>query len=247
MSALQQGFGILDVVTRAGRAGASFSDVVNRTGMPKASAHRLLKQLVSLSALTFDDATRRYHGGVRLARLGAAVAGDYDVRTAARPFLQALHDATSHVATLGVRSGDAGTYVDKIEPNDFTLRLHSEIGKAFPLHCTAMGKVLLASADTATRRRVLARRLERFTDQTITNAAELRRELRRVREQGFAVDREEITRGLVCVAAPIIGADTSVAAAMSCTLPGHVAAERGIDAETELVCRLARQASADDG
>ena len=244
MSALRQGFRIIEAVTRAGRAGLPFNAIVDQTGVPKASAHRVLKQLVELSALTFDSSSRRYHGGVLLARLGSAVEADYDVRTAARPFLNALHQETGHVSTLGVRTGDMGIYVDKIEPDDFKLRLHSEVGKEFPLHCTAMGKVLLAWADTATRRRLTSRQLQGYTDNTITSGAALRRELRRIREQGFALDAEEITRGLMCVAAPIFDADGTVAAAMSCTFPSYVREDRDVQFEIDCVCRQAALASA---
>jgi len=244
MSAISQGFRIIEAVVAAGRAGKQFSSIVEETGIPKASAHRLLKQLVELTALTFDASTRRYHGGLMLARLGSTVRGDYDVRTAVRPFLQALHDDTGYVTTLGVRNDDVGIYVDKIEPNNFELRLHSEIGKEFPLHCTAMGKVLLAWADSATRKRMTKRKLERYTSNTITNPLRLTRELARVRELGYALDAEEITRGLVCVAAPIFDADGQVAAAMSCTFPSYVRDDRDIDLEIECLLRQANRASA---
>ncbi|MGB5346489.1 MAG: IclR family transcriptional regulator [Woeseia sp.] len=243
MSAIGQGFAILNAVTAAGRSGLTFSRIVEATGIPKASAHRLLRELLALSALTLDPETRHYRGGLMLARLGGAVMAGYDFRTVTRPFLQSLHEQTGHVATLGVLDNDAGIYIDKIETAEFGFRLHSEIGKRFPLHCTGMGKVLLSRADGKTLRRVLNRKLEAFTANTITDAAALRRELTRVAVDGYAVDREEITRGLVCVAAPVIGIDGSVAGAMSATFPSYIYDERGIDAEIAAVRRAAQDAS----
>ena len=107
-----------------------------------------------------------------------------------------------------------------------------------------MGKVLLAWADADTRRRLCNRKLERFTSNTITAPGELRRALEQVREKGFAIDSEEITRGLVCVAAPVFGADGAVAAAMSCTFPSYVREDRSIRREIDAVCRQSRLASA---
>lgn len=236
MSALGNGFRILEAITADG-AGLTFSDVVERTGVPKASTHRLLRELVELSALAYDESTRRYRGGLLLAGLGASVMEHYDVRRIVRPHLEALHEATGSVATLGIRDGEQGIYVDKIEPAGFVIRLHSEIGKSFPLHCTAMGKVLLAHSDAATIARVTRRKLRAYTANTITDGKALRDELDAVVSSGYAVDREEITRGLVCVAAPIFGLDGSVEAAVSCTVSSF-------DADDALLKQVARHVRA---
>jgi DNA-binding IclR family transcriptional regulator len=243
VSAITKGFQIVEAVAAAGSSGLAFARIVENTGIPKASAHRLLRELVELSALTFDPDTRKYRGGLLLARIGASVTGHYDLRTIARPFLQALHDEFGHVATLGIRDDDSGIYIDKIEATDFGLRLHSEIGKSFPLHCTAMGKVLLSHAESSVIRRVLNRKLEAFTSNTITNSTQLRSELRQVKKQGYAIDNEEITRGLVCVAAPIFGVDGKVAGAMSCTVPSYISDEQSLTIRIEKVRQLAEMAS----
>lgn len=242
MSALGKGFHILGTVTAA-RDGLTFSDIVEKTELPKASAHRLLREMVDISALTFDEVSRRYRGGLLLARLGASVTEDYDLRRIARPHLQAIHEATGNVTTLGILTEGTGTYLDKIEPDDFGIRLHSEVGKTFPLHCTAMGKVMLAYSDASTVRRVTARKLESFTERTITDAKKLRRELKQVADNGYAIDNEEITRGLVCVAAPIFGLDGKIIGAMSCTCPSYKYEETGIAKEIRAVIRHSKAAS----
>jgi DNA-binding IclR family transcriptional regulator len=243
LGALSNGFEILETVVAAGNAGLPFARIVEQTGLPKASVHRLLKELESLGALTFDSGSRTYRGGIKLARIGAQLLGDYDLRRTVHPHLSALHEATGHVATLGILNNDIGIYIDKIEARDFGIRLHSEIGKAFPLHCTGMGKVLLAASNADTRRRLLKRKLEAYTDHTITGRKELRDELERVRTEGYAVDREEITRGMMCVAAPIQDAHGETVGAMSCTFPKYVFDEHGIVAEVDAVRRHARAAS----
>lgn len=243
MSAIENGFIILDAVVDAGSDGIPFAGIVAATGLPKATVHRLLKELVSLSALVHDPASRRYRAGMRLARLGAHVIADFDLRKTVHPHLAALHEETGHVATLGILEKDAGVYIDKIEARDFGIRLHSEIGKHFPLHCTGMGKVLLAGADTATRRRIASRRLDKYTDNTITSRPALRGELEEVAERGYAIDNEEITRGLMCAAAPVRDLDGRTIAALSCTFPRYLFEERGMDAEIDAVVRHAAAAS----
>ena len=242
MSALSKGFQILE--TTAGAAeGLTFSEIVAATDLPKASVHRLLRELVELDALDYDDSSRRYRGGLALAALGASVAANYDIRRVARPFLERLHEKTGLVATLGIRNGDVGTYIDKIEPAGLIVRLHSEIGKSFPLHCTAMGKVLLANSDAATITRVTRRQLQQFTPNTITEGKALRRELEEVAANGYALDREEITRGLICVAAPILGLDGQVVAAMSCTMSSFDATDELLEQNRANVLECASAAS----
>jgi DNA-binding IclR family transcriptional regulator len=242
MSAIEKGFQILKAVTAA-HEGLSFSEIVATTDVPKATAHRLLKELVELSALTQSPVSRRYQGGLLLARLGAAVTADYDLRRVARPHLQAMHEATGQVATLGIRNDGVGIYLDKIEARDFGIRLHSEIGKSFPLHCTAMGKVMLSYADTDTIRRLTNRKLEAYTENTIIDGRQLRKELKQIARDGYAIDREEITRGLICIAAPVFGVDGEIAGAMSCTFPSYVFDNKGMDAEIQTVTHHASAAS----
>lgn len=243
MGALSHGFRIIDAVVAAGSDGLPFARIVEETGLPKASAHRLLRELVDLSALTFEPVSRRYRGGLRLARVGAHLVADYDLRKTVHPHLVALHEETGHVATLGILGDDSGIYIDKIEPRDFGIRLHSEVGKAFPLHCTAMGKVLLAGAAPALRRRLASRRLDAYTDNTIVDRRILRAELGQVAATGYALDREEITRGLMCVAAPVLDVRGGTVGAISCTFPKYRYDEQGIDLEIDAVRRHARAAS----
>ncbi len=242
VSALVKGIRILETVTASG-AGLSFSQIIEETGLPKGSAHRLLKELVTLSALQYDAETRRYRGGLLLATMGASVTQNYDVRRIARSHLEALHESTGSVATLGIRDGEKGIYIDKIEPADFVIRLHSEIGKSFPLHCTAMGKVLLAHSDAETVARVTRRKLRAYTENTITDRSRLRAELDTVLQSGHAIDREEITRGLFCVAAPIRSAGGHVNAAMSCTISSFNATQKRINTITKRVIGCAESAS----
>ena len=106
-----------------------------------------------------------------------------------------------------------------------------------------MGKVLLAHSDSQTIGRITRRKLKRYTDNTITDSKSLREELESIVTSGFAVDREEITRGLVCVAAPIHGLDDQVVAAISCTFSSFDATEETIRNLADEVLDCARSAS----
>ena len=243
MSALAYGLAILEVVVAQQDSGLTFTDIIGRTTIPRATAHRLLKEMVALGLLSHDPETGRYRGSLKLAGLGAAVTARFDLRVHAHPHLQALHEALRHACHLSVRDGAEGVYVDKIESADYGIKLFSEVGKRFPLHCTAMGKVLLADLPPPELHAVLDRPLTAYTEKTITGRARLAAELAHVREQGYAVDREEITRGLMCVAAPIFGFGTAVIGAISVTFPTYVSAEAGLDGLIDAVRGSARRIS----
>ena len=222
MSSLANAFHIIEHVVAEQANGLNFTQILKRSSLPRSSAHRLLKELTALGVLTYEPETKTYRGGFSLAALGAQVTSNLDIRQACRPALKALHETAGNVVTLSICGEDSGIYIDKIEASDFGLRLHSEIGKSFPLHCTAMGKVHLAHGSDTLRRRVLSGKLEAYTEATITKPKDLMSELERVRTQGYAIDDEEISRGLTCIGAPIFGLNGEVIAAMSLTAPSHV-------------------------
>jgi len=239
MSTLQKAFTIVETIVGHQANGMTFAEVVAATKTPKASAHRILKELLAMGVLTFTPQTARYRGSLKLSTLGSEVTANFDLRTMVHPHLQELHKETRHTANLGILDGDAGIFIDKIEAQDYGIKLFSAVGKRFPLYCTAMGKILLAFKEREEQDRLLAGPLEPITANTITSPAQLRRELADVRAQGFALDREEITRGVMCVAAPIFGSPDDVVGAVSIAFPSYIHSDRGIDAEIEAVRRHA--------
>jgi len=239
MSTLQKAFMIIETVVSHQAGGMTFAEIVAATATPKASTHRILKELVGLGVLSFSSHTARYRGSLKLAGLGSEVTGNFDLRTLAHSHLQALHEVTHHAAHLGIRDGAAGVYLDKIETPDYGIKLFSEVGKRFPLHCTAMGKTLLAFAKAEDRERFLTRPLDAITPNTITEPDRLREELARVRTDGYAIDREEITRGVMCVAAPIFDSPGKVIGAVSIAFPSYIFTDRGIAPEIAAVRREA--------
>jgi len=237
MSCLTKGFGIVEVVVAHQDSGLTFTDIVAKTGHPKASVHRMLKELLDLGILRFDAETGKYRGNLKLAAIGSQIILNFDLRDHVHPFLEELHSETGHTCTLGVKDGTTGVYVDKCETAGYSIKLYSAVGKKFPLHCTGLGKVLLAHCEDDERERLINRPLEKITPNTIVDPAALREHLAKVALQGYATDMEEITRGVICVAAPIFGFDGTNLAAVSVAFPSYVQAERGIQVEIDAVKR----------
>ena len=187
----------------------TLTEVIQRSGLPRSSVHRILDQLVQLHWL--DREGRDYRLGMRLLELGGLAAHHNRLRRAALPALHALHEQTGHLVHLAVLSGTDVLYLERIGGSDDAL-VPSRIGGRQPAYCTAAGKAILAWNTPEALNAVLRAGLPARTAHTITRPQRLHDELLRVRAHGAAYDREEGFRGVTCVAAPLRGAGHAVAA-----------------------------------
>jgi len=239
MNPLYKVFSIIETVVNGQDKGVTYSEIVAALDLPKSSVHRILKDLNELGYLSFNPETKKYFGSLRLAALGAEVMSHFRLRDHVRPHLLKLHMETDHTTHLGVFDGSVGVYVDKIESRDFGIKLFSEIGKTFPLHCTALGKALLAYSSDDIVEKLLKTPLKAVTEKTITDPEAFKHEQTLIRDQGYALDNEEITRGIMCVAAPVFGFNEEVACAISVTFPAYIKDDRGIEPEIAAIKKYA--------
>jgi DNA-binding IclR family transcriptional regulator len=193
------------------------AELVRRTGLPKGTVHRVAGDLVAHRLLDKTPHGYRLAGG--LFELGMRAATERTLIEVAMPYLQDLYERTHETVHLGVREGTEVVYVAKIGGHR-QARSPSRTGGRMPMHCTAIGKALLAHADPEVRAAVLAGPLERHTPRTVVAPGLLARQLDQVLEGGIAYEREESTAGLLCVAAPVLDTDgTTALAAISVTGP----------------------------
>jgi len=192
------------------------AELVRRTGLPKATVHRVAGDLVEHRLLDRSETGYRLSGG--LFELGMRASAERTLLELSMPFLQDLYERTHETVHLGVREGHEVVYVAKIGGHRQAAS-PSRAGGRMPTHCTAIGKVLLAYATDELRAEVLSGPLERRTPHTVVAPGLLARQLDRVLETGVAFEREESALGLLCVAAPVIGEEGGVPAAISVTGP----------------------------
>ena len=191
----------------------SLGDLAQRVGLPKSSVHRLLVTLVGHGFVERDPSTRRYRLGVRLFELGSTVIHERGLHSAAHPVLEELSASTGETCHLAILSGLEAVYVYKVD-GESSVIMSSRVGGRAPCHATSIGKVLTAWAGDDVLRQLRGQRLRAYTDRTITSAPALEAELARVREQGYALDLEELEEGLRCVAAPTRDQSWRVVAAL---------------------------------
>lgn len=190
--------------------------VVERTGLPRSTVHRILDQMVRLRWLA--HAPGGYRLGMRALELGGLAAGHNEIRAAVGPLLHELCLRTESVGHLAVLDGREVLYLDKGGGRQ-TSTVPTRLGGRMPAHSTALGKAMLAALQPGIVAAALQSRLPRLTPRTIGDSAELHRELARIRHrQGVAVDNEESVPGIACVAVPVCPQGTAVAALSLCTL-----------------------------
>ncbi|MFV0332634.1 MAG: IclR family transcriptional regulator [Tropicimonas sp.] len=192
----------------------SLSEISRRTGYPKSTTHRLVAAMREVGFLDQDRERERYRLGLRLFEFGDLVLANLDVRREARPIMETLQQMTGQAVHLAVFDGYRAVVVHRAAP---TRESGAQAGiiESAPVHCTSIGKAMLAFQPEDVVERVLAAGLPRHTDQTITDPDHLRNELRDVHERGYAVDNEEHEPGGRCVGAPIRDQNGRVYAAVS--------------------------------
>lgn len=206
---------ILEVLARFGEAGVT--EVAAELGVHKSTAFRLVATLEAHRLVEQTGDRGKYRLGVGVLRLAGAATARLDLVQEARPVCRQLAADTGETVNVAVLSESSALYLDQVAGSS-ALQSHNWVGQHIPLHATSNGKVLLSGLDDEALTEVLGK-LPTYTPSTITRKAELRRELERVREQGYAVAVDELEVGLTAVAAPVRNAHDDVVASISVSGP----------------------------
>lgn len=191
------------------------NDFERRTGIRATSAYRLASTLKHASFLTQDPESGKYHLGLRIVELSRLVLNGIPLRRLALPHLATLAVKSGANANLGIRWDDAMLYLARA-PSPRTQDTYFHTGRRGGLHCTALGKALLAFLPEQDRVAIVNRlQLTACTPNTITSPDVLLRHLEEIQQRGFATDREEFMLGSHCIAAPVRGVGEEVVGAMS--------------------------------
>jgi len=217
ITALQRGLQLLHLFSESPR-GLTAKQVAALSRLPVSTVHRFLANLITAGFLN-RDGEGNHRLGIACFSIGQAAVGQLDIRRLSLPYLQELNQQTRETIHLTVRHGLSAVDVEKLDSPE-QLRIHSRIGASVPLHCTAVGKVMLAYRPEDEQERVLPELdVKRLTPNSVGNLQELKAELFRVRRNGYACDLEEHELHIRCVAAPIYDHTGSVQSSLSITAP----------------------------
>ena len=205
---------ILDIISDA-EDGLTLAQIAQMIELPKSTVHGLVSTLRDHRYIKQSDEDGRYLMGMKLFEMGTKAARSWDIRDAAKPAMRWLSKEFGETVHLGCEDNGEVLYLDKIAA-DSLITIVSDIGARLPMHCSGIGKALLAhKSDSEINRYIFNKGLIPLTGRTITNKDAFLAELEKVKEQGFAIDDGEIMEGLRCVGAPIFDTDGLVRYAIS--------------------------------
>ncbi|NYI08411.1 IclR family transcriptional regulator [Allostreptomyces psammosilenae] len=211
----------LRILAALGEGERSLDELAAQHDVHKTTVLRLLRTLEE-ERFVYRDGRHRYHLGAQLFALSSRALEQRGIRATAAPHLAELNQSTGQTVHLATYEGGEVVYVDKYDSRH-PVRMYSRIGLRASLHGAAVSKVLLGGLPPEELERVLARiEYRRTTPNTIGSAEELRAEVARAAERGWATDHEENEPSINCVAAPVRDASGEIVAAISISVPDIV-------------------------
>lgn len=233
---------VIDIVS-TNKSGVGVTEIASQMDINKSSVYRILNTLEEYGFIEQNKESGKYKLGYKFLEISSRLLDSMDLRTEAAPFLQSLEDYTNEVIHLVVYDQGEVVYLEKLEGSE-TLRMHSKVGRRAPVHCTSVGKAILAYMEENRVREILEKRgLPKHTDHTITDVDLFMKELKNVKEQGYALDLEENEQGIICIAAPIFDHTERVLASLSISGTSLRMTEERLDDLKERVMEAGRNIS----
>lgn len=195
------------------------TEISKRMDLNKSTIHSILKTLQKHHYIEQDMDSGKYKLGLKLFERGNLVVNNLDIRSIAKKYLLELSMKTGYTLHLVILDGKEGLYIDKVEGTAATV-VYSRIGRRIPIHSSGVGKALVAFKSEEELNEILDGYFyKKQTPKTIINETDLLKELKNVREQGYATDNEENESGIYCIAVPIRNHLGEVTAAISLSMP----------------------------
>ncbi len=211
---------VLGALGDAGAEGLTLSELSRALGASKSSAFAILQTLLGYGFVADSGSgmSRRYRLGLALARLGDLVVSQIALRDVALPVLRELTGVTGLTSRVAVLEAPHAVVIGRVDAESNAVRFATNLFKRELMHCSAVGKAMLAAIPEPEARGFLVQAgMPQKTRQTVTDVDALVRELADVRGKGYAVDDEEDAEGVICIGAPIAGEDGACAGAISVT------------------------------
>ncbi len=226
------------------KEGMGVTELAFLLGLNKSSIFKLLSTLAAHGFIEQDQETKKYKLGYKYLELSSMLLESLDLRTQAKPYLKELESATNEVIHLVVYDQGEVVYIEKLEGNE-TLRTHSKVGKRASMHCTSVGKVILAHLPEDETAEIIAKKgLEKHTENTITDPNIFLNELQKVRKQGYGIEVEENEEGITCIAAPIFDHKGDITAAVSISGPSTRMTAKRLEELMPLITETSKTISA---
>ncbi len=192
----------------------TITEISQSLNIPKSTTHQIIQTLHELKILE-NNRSKTYRLGIRFFEMALPAFARMDLKREAESILEELSIKTGESVFIATHDGNEIVYIDQVMGPSL-LRLSVNPGTRGPMHCTALGKAILASfSDIKAMKIIDEKSMERFTDFTIQNQEQLVNDLRKTRSRGYAIDDRELFPDISCIAAPVIGSSGEAEAAIS--------------------------------
>jgi DNA-binding IclR family transcriptional regulator len=229
------------------KEGLRLTELAAKVDLPSSTVHRLLNLMVRRGYVEQDEDTHRHSLGLKIVELYGKLQGRLQLPQRAAPLMQKLAQCTGELVQVAVLSKGEMLYI-LTQDGTRIPRLHTPVGSRSPVHCTSLGKAVLAQLEESDVRSIIEEKgLKKFTPRTIDSMDRLLAELKQIREKGYAIDYGEQYEELTCVGAPIFDSQNRVVAGISVTIPMSRLQLQNLDGLAETVAETARGISASLG
>jgi len=244
IASLEKGMGVLEPLAQ--KSALTVSNTARYLGLNRASSHRFLAHLKDLGYVEKDE-TNRYQLTLKMLALGNKAAQRFKIRPRASGFMQELFNTFRETINLGYLSGLEILHLDKIDGVEI-LRMDTPMGDSAPAYCTALGKAILSQMSDEELNNYFSHvQLKPHGPNTILTKKQLLQDLKDTRNRGYAVDNEELSPGLHCVAAPVFDHTTRARYAISISGPTSRMTMERIDEMQEELRRICAKLSSSMG
>jgi DNA-binding IclR family transcriptional regulator len=211
--AAQRVLAVLELLM-ASRKGLAVSEIARSLGLARSTTFYIVNTIEECGYIYRTSPRGRYTFTAKLLELASRSLGCLGVREPAAPFLRTLMQKTGLTVHLGVIAQNEVVLIDKVAPAAGQ-QLATWVGKRMPIHCTGMGKALMAYLPEEQIEYHIRQGLIRYNENTIVSASKLKDDLVRIQSHGYAIDDEEETVGLRCIGAPVFDKNNQAVAAIS--------------------------------
>ncbi|MGG5372930.1 IclR family transcriptional regulator [Enterococcus sp. AZ196] len=237
---VQKVFAIIEIMTAA-KSPMTLNDISKQTTIPKATASRLLYTLMTLGYVQQNPKTADYSLSLKFKLLTNSTTINHDIVSLVRPYMQQISSELNEATCLSLCDKQELVYIESIDSQDNLLNVTQKIGKRAPLYCTGAGKLYLSKMSEEELEHYLAQtQLVPLTNQTIVTEKALKKELLKVREQGFSIDDEECELGVRCVAIPLMDQQQTLLATLSVSMPAIRASREKTNQTVEVLKNATR-------
>lgn len=223
---LERGINIIELIQK-NNAPMGISEISIETGLSKATVYRLLYTMEKYNYIEQDKMTDKYGLGLSFIRIGDYVKSRININKIARPHMEQLVETTGETAYLCKMYEDEALIVEMVQGE--ASALYSMVTPVIPMYCSALGRVLLADCSSGYIEKYLKRELRQRTMKTKTSKLELEKELKKIKQDGVAIEIEEYEYGMACIAAPIHDKNGKVIASISISGPASRIEYKGME------------------